>query len=385
MRKARKWTLEEKQYLEDNWGTLSIGTIAKNLSRSRNAIEVMKNRLGLGAFLDNGDYVTMNQLLVTLGIRSGGYKKISWIQNRNFPVHKKRVGTNSFKVVYLEEFWEWAEKNRDLLDFSKFEENILGIEPEWAKEKRRHDVQKNRKYITTPWTAAEDQKLIRLLNRQKYSYEELSRELRRTNGAIYRRIYTLGLKDRPIKADNHIKWAEEELRVIGEMIKAGNSYEAMAERIGKSTKAIRGRVYAMYLTENLDKARALIGTGSWGDNRPERLIKHRNVMSTQEKAETQELLIRFTTTLRHEFKEQLDQTEWGEFFQKDMCQNFGGECLKTSGCDECENFVRIRPQNCKMCGKTFYERQQNNFCHSCRDMRRKQYLRKKMLLGRSVQ
>ena len=383
MGQARDWTQEEKRYLEENWGTLSIGTIAKNLGRSKNGIEVMKNRLGLGAFLDSGDYVTWKQLLDAIGMGGGyGYKKISWIQNRDFPIHSKRVGSNSFKVVYLEEFWEWAEKNRDLLDFSKFEENTLGMEPEWVKTKRRHDVERNRKYITTPWTAAEDQRLIRLLNRQKYSYKELSRELRRTNGAIYRRIHTLGLKDRPIKADNHIKWTEEEFQIIGEMIKAGNGYEAMSERIGKSAKAIRGRVYAMYLTENLDKARALIGTGAWGDNRPERLIKHRNVMDPQEKQETHDLMVRLATILQHEFKEQLDQTEWGEFFQKDMCQNFSGECLKTSGCDECENFVRIKPQNCKMCGKTFYERKTNNFCQSCRNMRRKQFLKKRMVLQR---
>lgn len=383
MGQARNWTPEEKQYLEENWGTLSIGTIAKNLNRSRNAIEVMKNKLGLGAFLENGDYVTWHQLLIALGVSGGsGYKNISWIQNRDFPIHKKRVGTNSFRVVYLEEFWKWAEQNKDLLDFSKFEENTLGTEPDWVKKKRRHDAERNRKYITTPWTAAEDQKLIRLLNRKKYSYEELSRELRRTNGAIYRRIHTLGIKERPIKADNHIKWTEEEFLLIGEMIKTGYGYEAIAEQIGKSAKAIRGRVYSMYLTENLDKVRILIGTGTWGDNRPERQIKHRNVMNTEEKAETKELLTRMVTVLHQEFREQLQQTEWGEFFQKDMCQNFCGECLKTLGCDECENFVRIRPQNCKMCGKTFYERVQNNFCHSCRDMRRRQYLRKKMVLAR---
>lgn len=380
MGKQKRWTPEEEQYLEDSWGILSMGTIEKRLGRTRNSIEEKRKRLGLGAFLESGDYVTMNQLLIALGIGCSGYKNISWIQNRDFPVHKKRVGTNRFKVVYLEEFWKWAEKNREILDFSKFEENTLGKEPEWAKKKRRHDIDRNRKYITTPWTEAEDQKLIRLLGRQKYSYEELSKELRRTNGALQNRIRVLGLKDRPIKADNHIKWTDEEFNIIGEMIKTGNRYEEMAERIGKSTKAIRGRVFTMYLTENLDKVRELIGSGNWGDNRPERLIKHRTVMSSQEKAETKDLLVRLAAVLRYEFEEKLGETEWGEFFQKDMCQNFSGECLNTAGCDECENYVRIRPQNCKMCGKTFYEREQNNFCHSCRDMRRKQYLRKQMIL-----
>lgn len=299
---------------------------------------------------------------MTIGYGSGnGYKMKSWVENRGFPIHTKRVGKNSFKVVYIEEFWKWAEKNRDLLDFSKFEENMLGAEPEWVKEKRRHDFEKNRLYIMTPWTEAEDRKLIYLLSQQKYTYAELSKILRRTNGAIQKRVCDLGIKERPVKADNHIKWTETELKLLGELIKAGYGYELMSERLGKSSKAIRGRVYSMYLTENLDKVRELIGTDSWGDNRPERKIRQWNVMNTEERTETRDLLIRLVAVFDYEFRQQISQTEWGEFFQKDMCQNFCGECLKTSGCDDCEKYKKIEPQACKMCGKTFYEKKSNNF------------------------
>lgn len=105
-------------------------------------------------------------------------------------------------------------------------------------------------------------------------------------------------------------------------------------------------------------------------------------MNTQERMETRDLMLRLVSVLHGEFKEQLDRTEWGEFFQKDMCRNFRSACLKTPGCDECVEFVRIEPQICKICGKTFYERKINNFCQSCRDMRRRQYLRKQSALGK---
>ena len=115
MGQARKWTDEEKSYLSDNWGTISIPTLCKNLKRSRNAIMVMKNRLELGSFLECGDYITWNQLQIALGIglSGSGYKTISWVKNRNFPLHTKRVNNNSFKIVYLEEFWKWAKENMD--------------------------------------------------------------------------------------------------------------------------------------------------------------------------------------------------------------------------------------------------------------------------------
>lgn len=292
MGQARNWTNEEKQYLQDNWGIKSKQTIAKNLNRSLNAIDVMKNRLGLGAFLENGDYVTWNQLQIALGLglSGSGYKMISWVKNRDFPIHTKRVGSNSFKVVYLEEFWEWAEKNKELLDFSKFEKNSFGAEPSWADDKRKHDFEKLRKYINTPWTKTEDERLRYLLNQYKYSYDDLSKLLRRTNGAIQRRMCDLGIKERPLKADNHIKWTDEDFNRLGDLIKAGYGYELISERIGKSAKAIRGRVYGMYLTENLDKVRMIMGSGNWGINRPDRTISQYNVMNTDERKQVRDLV-----------------------------------------------------------------------------------------------
>lgn len=384
MGQAKNWTIKEKSYLIDNWGTVSVPTLCKKLKRSENAIMVMKNRLDLGPFLECGDYISWNQLQIALGLglSGSGYKITSWIRNRNFPLHIKRVNNNSFKIVYIEEFWKWAKDNRDFLDFSKFEENVLGEEPEWVKVKRRIDFEKNRKYVRTPWTAAEDSKLIFLLKQYKYTYDELSKILRRTNGAIQRRICDLGLKDRPVKADNHIKWTDADFELLGKLIKSGYGYDLIAESIGKSCKAVRGRVYSMYLTENLDMVRKYIGDGKFGDNRPERKIKQWNVMNTKERIDARNALISFTAILKNEFKNQINQTEWGEFFQKDMCINFSGECLNTAGCDECNNYIKIEPQYCKMCGNTFFDKKITTFCSRCRNMRKKQYLRKRAALIR---
>ena len=382
MGQNKKWSKQEEEYLIEKWGTLSVKTIAKNLGRSENAIMVRKGRLGLGAFLESGEYVTWNQLHLALGIGPvDNYKMISWVQNRDFPVHTKRVRENSYKVVYLEEWWEWAEKNRDLLDFSKFEEGVLGCEPEWVKAKRRHDIEKKQKYIMTPWTKIEDDRLIRLVQKQQYTYDDLSKMLRRTNGAIQRRLCDLGVKDRPIKADNHVRWTEESFEQLGELIKAGYGYDLIAEEIGKSSKACRGRVYQMYLTENLDKVRQLMGDGKFGDNRPERKLKQWNVMDTEERIAAKESLTSLAAILQYRFKQQINETEWGEFFQKDMCENFCKECLSTEGCDSCNNYKKIEPQYCKMCGKTFWEKNGNLYCASCRDMRKRQWLRKRFVMS----
>lgn len=338
--------------------------------------------MGLGAFLESGDYITWNQLQIALGMGTSGssYKMISWVQNRDFPVHTKRIRNNSFKVVFMNEFWIWAEKNQAFLDFSRFEPYALGGEPAWVQEKRRRDCIERRRIKTTPWTTAEDEKLARLVKKQQYGFRELSQIMGRTEGAIQRRLTDLGIKDRPVKADNTIKWTDKEFKLLGEMIIAGKKYEQMADVIGKSAKAIRGRIYQMYLTESLDKVRSMIGAGPWGTGRPERKIKHYLQMNDDEKQQTKELITRLAAIVRNQYKQYFDGSD---YWQKDICQHWEGYCTAgETDCDSCISFRRIRPQYCKRCGKEFLERRENLYCKDCRTARKRQYLKKMAVLDR---
>jgi hypothetical protein len=123
MGQGRNWSQEEKDYLAEHWGTMTVPSLCKKLNRSENGIIVMARRLNLGAYYDSGTYITMHQLILALGYGSSGcsYKNKSWIKNRDFPVRQKRHTEKVVKVVYLNDFWKWAEKNQTFLDFSKFD------------------------------------------------------------------------------------------------------------------------------------------------------------------------------------------------------------------------------------------------------------------------
>ena len=60
---SRTWKPEEEDYLMEKWGQISVPAIAKKLNRTTNAVKVRAQRLGLGAVLMAGEYVTLNQLL----------------------------------------------------------------------------------------------------------------------------------------------------------------------------------------------------------------------------------------------------------------------------------------------------------------------------------
>jgi hypothetical protein len=222
--------------------------------------------MNLGKFLESGDYVTVNQFMLAFNKTNfHSYNLKSWVENRGFPVKYKTIINKRVKVVYMEEFWAWAEKNRAFINFARLEKNILGIEPAWVKEQRRLDSADSELYKTSPWTKAEDHQLIYYLKLFRFSYDDLSKMLRRTCGAIQRRICDLGVKERPLKADNHANpWETADINRLIFGIKNGFSYELIAEKVGRSSKAVRGKVYSRYKTECLDKARESILTNERG-------------------------------------------------------------------------------------------------------------------------
>lgn len=373
MGRARNWTKEEEEFLCENWGKLSVPTLCERLNRNKNAIRIRVQRLGLPAFLENSDYISLNQLLkaVTGSNSSYSYKSTSWVKNRGLPVHSKRIDKCTFRIVYLDEFWKWAEKNRSFIDFSKMEPLALGKEPSWVEEQRQKDYIKSAIQKVSPWTSVEDQRLIHLLKQHKYGYTELSEMLQRSAGAIQRRCTDLGLKERPVKADNHTLWTEQDFRVLADGIRSGASYTEISLLIGRSEKAIRGRVYEAYRTEVADKVREMLGNGHWGSGAPDL-----TVWDARRKAPVKKDLTHLAALL----KMQRNALGYEAFWQKDMCMNWDpieGCIAGCTGCDDCGNaFQRIPAQYCVRCGITFYDHQKDLRCPRCREQRRKQAARK---------
>ncbi len=381
----KKWTDDDVNSLCEMWGNSSVERICTKLKRSKSSVIQKVNRLKLGAFLDNSIYITKHQLFVALGINSDSYKNVSWLKNRGLKTHKVKRGKQTFNMILIDEFWEWAYENMNFLDFSSFQRNSLGKEPKWVDEKRRKDIKKSYQFKRTPWSEFEDKELMRLLSKYKYSYKELSLKLKRTEGAIQRRICDLGIKERPVKADNHIPWSEEEFEILGEMIKEGCKYEEISEKINRSAKAIRGRVFDHYLTERLDLVRAYIGNGRFGDNIPNRPLKYRRLMTEDDRAAANSLLAALAGEIRCIAKEKSPVAdEFKQYWQKDMCKlwdDVKGCLANENDCDSCTSFKRVEPQFCKRCGITFFERKSNDICNACRSARIKQAQRKYAILN----
>jgi hypothetical protein len=241
---SKKWTEDEIRFLEDRWGNMSVQGIAKYLGRSYDAVKIKAQRIGLTDALLYFDGISLNQLSYALNI---SYSKLkSLVKDHGFPA-KSKIFTRNKRVLMVryDDFWKWAEENKQMIDFAKVEENILGPEPEWVKIKRSADQLNKIKVRRDPWTPKDDAELKGLLKAHCFTYPEIARRLRRTQGAVKRRIIDLGLKERPVRLDNHVKYTDEEVKQLVEMYEKGYSFEVIGEKLNKSALGIRGKLERM--------------------------------------------------------------------------------------------------------------------------------------------
>lgn len=200
-RKKKQWTEKEEAYLQDKWGTVSIKGLSKALGRSENAIIVRAQRLGCGAHLAGDTRISLNQLMLAIyGKNMLGYTSDRLIRY-GLPVKWHVVKKNRFRVIDIDAFWKWAEDNKSILDFSRFEKYSLGAEPDWVDVKRKADYKKLQLHgqHNAAWTKTEDDKLRHLLSKGTYTYSDLAAELRHSEGAIKRRILDLGINRKPVR------------------------------------------------------------------------------------------------------------------------------------------------------------------------------------------
>lgn len=188
-RTFRRWTEEETEYLIENWGKCSVSKIAKNLNRTECSINMKKSKLKLGNFYENSGYVTLNQVLFLIYGRNSCAALRNMLLKKGLPIINKKIAKRSVKFVDIDKFWEWAEKNQNSLNFRKLEENILGKEPNWVKQKRNNDIlQFDEKNTRKRWTDFEIERLKKYTE-LGYDLKTIAKELKRSEGAVRRKKY----------------------------------------------------------------------------------------------------------------------------------------------------------------------------------------------------
>lgn len=239
-RYGKKWTYPEIQYLKDNWSEISLDKLAKNLGRNKHGILLKARRIGLTDRRRLQENISLHEFSKMLGKKYASDDFLGKLVKANFPISYYKVVNNKIRMVNLQAFIKWFKTHLHVIDIDNTEDGDFdAIEPNWLKEKRKADKMAS-EYKARCWTVEEDNRLINLLKEGRYGYREISVKLKRTEGALKRRMCDLKIKDRPLKADNHIKWLPNEIETVKNMYLKGYKSCVIAEFVPKSALAING-------------------------------------------------------------------------------------------------------------------------------------------------
>lgn len=241
---ARSWTLEEELYLEEKIGAYSLKTIAKKLNRSYDSVYNKAYYMRLGNAKSCFDGVTLLELSRALDIHYGIVSR--WINDHELPVMKKVFFKNkAIKCIKRKDFWKWAEKHKQVVNFARLEKYSLGPEPEWVDKKRHADkMNLTKKKKKKAWTEEEDKLLISLVHAFCYTYPEIAARVQRSESACKRRLYDLKIKARPVRAKNRF-WTSEEEATMERMCEEGYGLNSIAEKVNRTSLAVRGKLETM--------------------------------------------------------------------------------------------------------------------------------------------
>ncbi len=158
-----------------------------------------------------------------------------------------------------------------------------------------------------------------------------------------------------------VKWTPSEDAKLVKLYREGLKIKDIADALGRPYSGVEHRI------SRLD----VWGTGAYIGNKRQEERKAKTEAFTRLSLET-----RLATILRT----RLNELNFDDYWQKDMCMNWDAVEGCTAGCTSCDdcgnNFRRIPPQYCVRCGATFFEREESLRCSRCRDQRRRQAARK---------
>lgn len=225
---GKLWSEDEVKQLIEMSEKFKASTIAKVLGRTEAAVKNKLIRLNISTSITSIDAVTVGNLASVCKV--GSERVRNWIKKGLKTTKFKKYKNSNFTFIRIEDFWDFATENKDLINFANIDRNILGIEPDWVREKRLNDIKYSKKK-NARWTKSEDDVLRRMY--KDYSLKEIREVIGRTEDAITIRIRRIGLKRRVV-----IRWTDKEIKMLLRMKKKGMSENKIAIELGRSSGSV---------------------------------------------------------------------------------------------------------------------------------------------------
>jgi hypothetical protein len=226
----RHWTPENIEYLEENWGQVSLSFMEIKLEHTKDAILLKAKRIGLQKCYSSSEYVNAN--VVSQIMKVDRHCIIDyWHAKCGLKARKKALIKMEMWFILLDDLMKWLEKNQEKWDSRKVENYGLGSEPQWLKDKRRNDIDVPKKHNQL-WTKEEE---LLLINYYKHGekQKEIGLSMNRSEDSIQRKISRLKEKGFLFKQKIICKWSPKEEILFRQLEGKGLSDVGIAEELGR--------------------------------------------------------------------------------------------------------------------------------------------------------
>ena len=94
---GRKWTDEELVLLEELTEKYPLETVARRLNRTKEAVFLKRQRIGIGGYMANTDMLTRNTVSKILGIEN---RTLQYWERKGLKSYRKRPYTGRYHQIH---------------------------------------------------------------------------------------------------------------------------------------------------------------------------------------------------------------------------------------------------------------------------------------------
>lgn len=172
----REWTEKEVAYLNKKYIYQPVEKTAKALDRTVASVKHKANKLGLNHYTD-----FLNAKTIAKCFSSDVAVVIHWVEKYGLPAKIIMVANNQKRyLIDADDFWKWASKHREIINWSKYEKGSILPEPGWVAEQvRSYTTTMHRKKITDM-----EKERIKIMLRKGMTYKEIAEQIGRSYNSI---------------------------------------------------------------------------------------------------------------------------------------------------------------------------------------------------------
>lgn len=173
----REWTVEEEKYMNKYYLRQPAKRTAKFLNRTIRSVRKKAAQMGLNNYY--GDFLSISTIAKCFGVDVSVVKR--WVEKFNLPAIKVQESKSKTRYqIDPVKFWNWADINRDEINWSGYEICSILPEPRWVEfEQARYKTKRHCQRFTDNEIV-----LIKHMVHRGMNAKEIAIEMSRTEESV---------------------------------------------------------------------------------------------------------------------------------------------------------------------------------------------------------